>query len=529
MSTLYELYKAIIEDCYSYSFTQGDDKIRKNFQDQIDSKKFGNEIDTKVNILHTLATGVPVKDYRVKIKEEITKFFGNLLKFSSIELDISITNNDEYYYAYGILCGFVCLFDPSSEEEHKIFNYSKYKNYCEIINQCENYQEMEGYFKNRYKSFLNENNDNKNLELEWFKILFNKKLSTLPIPNRKKKKKQKKKEKSLKFTENNIQKENIDEGKIFTKEEDTNEEETLMEEDQENTEFSLSSNSSIIDNITSEVDNLFNNNNNNSNNNSNVINNETIDKLKSFLKKNFKKINEKINKINKENRKTAKRLTALENHVVLIANHLTLLQTSRDIGKSIFHYLYEHFNLKDAKGLSDETEKVMDFLGSDISAEKVDELLNEESKKTLSKFLKCIFFINEYLNNILHKRIKDSTQSLISNMSKKENYFQLTGGFTYDEWWKSLTFFVNNMINNDEIQLLLNDAYSKYKENNYGKIMDFENEIILRTNEKIQLLINNDDLDSIKDYFSKIKFGKSRISFEECCNKTSWNNGVIAY
>ena len=114
-------------------------------------------------------------------------------------------------------------------------------------------------------------------------------------------------------------------------------------------------------------------------------------------------------------------------------------------------------------------------------------------------------------------------------MSKKENYFQLTGGFTYDEWWKSLTFFVNNMINNDEIQLLLNDAYSKYKENNYGKIMDFENEIILRTNEKIQLLINNDDLDSIKDYFSKIKFGKSRISFEECCNKTSWNNGVIAY
>ena len=41
--------------------------------------------------------------------------------------------------------------------------------------------------------------------------------------------------------------------------------------------------------------------------------------------------------------------------------------------------------------LSDETEKVMDYIGSDVNAEKVDELLDEESKKKLKKFLKCIF------------------------------------------------------------------------------------------------------------------------------------------
>ena len=119
MSILYKLYKAFIEDCYDYSFTQGDDKLKKDFQDRIASKKFGNEIDIKVDTLCKLATGVLIKGYKVKIKEEIKKFFENLHNFSSIDLDIKITNNDEYYYAYGILCGFVCLFDSKSEEDYK--------------------------------------------------------------------------------------------------------------------------------------------------------------------------------------------------------------------------------------------------------------------------------------------------------------------------------------------------------------------------------------------------------------------------
>ena len=137
------------------------------------------------------------------------------------------------------------------------------------------------------------------------------------------------------------------------------------------------------------------------------------------------------------------------------------------------------------------------------------------------------FFINEYLNTILNKRIRDSTIVLINNMGKQENYYKLSGGFTYDEWWQSLTFFINNMMNNDEIQLILKDAYSEYKQKKYGKIMDSEDEIILSQNEKIRLLISNEDMDSIRDYFSKIKVGQSKIPFEECCNKTSWNNGVI--
>lgn len=79
------------------------------------------------------------------------------------------------------------------------------------------------------------------------------------------------------------------------------------------------------------------------------VNNEAIDNLKSFLKESF----EKIIKDNKKNKKAykelEKRVTALEKHVVLLTNHMTLFQTSRDIGKSIFHYLYKHFNLKDGK------------------------------------------------------------------------------------------------------------------------------------------------------------------------------------
>ena len=108
-------------------------------------------------------------------------------------------------------------------------------------------------------------------------------------------------------------------------------------------------------------------------------------------------------------------------------------------------------------------------------------------------------------------------------MDQQGNYY----GFTYNEWWDSLTFFVNNMINNDEIQLILQDAYSEYKQKNNSKILDLEDEIIININGKTQLLISIEDLDSIKDYFSKIKVGQRKISFEECCNKTSWNNGLI--
>lgn len=393
MPTHYNLYKATIEDCYDYSFTKGDDSLKKNFQDKIASKKFGNEIDTKVSILHTLSIGMTVKGYKVMIKEEITKFFGNLLNFSSIDLDINITNNDEYYYAYGILCGFICLLDPNYEEEHKNFNFIKYKNYSEVIKQSQNYKEMEGYFKNRYKSFLKDNKDKKNLEMEWYKILFDKKLSTLSIPSKIKKKKIKKKEKSL-STENkeNTQKEKIDEEQTLEKEEDIKDEKIIpKEEELENTEFSLSSDNSIrepinVESITSEIETVFNN------SISMNVNNEAIDNLKSFLKESF----EKIIKDNKKNKKAykelEKRVTALENHVVLLTNHMTLFQTSRDIGKSIFHYLYKHFNLKDTNSLSDETEKVMDYIGSDVNAEKVDELLDEESKKKLNKFFKMYIF-----------------------------------------------------------------------------------------------------------------------------------------
>ena len=252
---------------------------------------------------------------------------------------------------------------------------------------------MEGYFKNRYKSFLKDNKDKKNLEMEWYKILFDKKLSTLSIPSKIKKKKIKKKEKSL-STENkeNTQKEKIDEEQTLEKEEDIKDEKIIpKEEELENTEFSLNSDNSIqepinIESITSEIETVFNN------SISMNVNNEAIDNLKSFLKESF----EKIIKDNKKNKKAykelEKRVTALENHVVLLTNHMTLFQTSRDIGKSIFHYLYKHFNLKDAKSLSDETEKVMDYIGSDVNAEKVDELLDEESKKKIEQIFKMYIF-----------------------------------------------------------------------------------------------------------------------------------------
>ena len=65
-----------------------------------------------------------------------------------------------------------------------------------------------------------------------------------------------------------------------------------------------------------------------------------------------------------------------------------------------------------------------------------------------------VYFINEYLNKILHKRIKTSTQQMMNDLGKdKENYYKIFPGFDYNQWFESLNYFKTNIISNDQVQL----------------------------------------------------------------------------
>ena len=74
----------------------------------------------------------------------------------------------------------------------------------------------------------------------------------------------------------------------------------------------------------------------------------------------------------------------IESHLVLVYNHSALYQTSRDIGKSIFHYIYKHFKLGENKYISEETKCVMEYLNDSRHIE--DNNLTERLKKNYINF-----------------------------------------------------------------------------------------------------------------------------------------------
>jgi len=73
--------------------------------------------------------------------------------------------------------------------------------------------------------------------------------------------------------------------------------------------------------------------------------NEKLNKTKEELNEKLIKTNVELNKEKIKNEQLSNKILNIENHFALVYNHSALYQTSRDIGKSIFHYIYKHFKI----------------------------------------------------------------------------------------------------------------------------------------------------------------------------------------
>ena len=109
----------------------------------------------------------------------------------------------------------------------------------------------------------------------------------------------------------------------------------------------------------------------------------------------------------------------------------------------------------------------------------------------------------------------------------KENYYKIFPGFDYNQWFESINYFTTNIIPNEQVQLLIKDVYNDNLKDSKIKIaVDTDKEVIKIIDNKLSLLLTENDIQEVKNYFNTIKIGN--CSFEEWCNLTSWDKGKIA-
>ena len=529
--TFHDLYSAIIDDCYDYIISNMDEETINEINDS-KSKDANPEINQKVDIISTMLLGIKKKTKNEDILEMVKSFFNNLSTFPNIGFQGNILDNNICYYAFGVLKGFKYLLDTISDEEVSSFNIFSYKKYQILINTYYNYEEMNNYYKKRYNKYKNTNKEN--INVFWLKLLLSKEISTINIKKKKKNKninieKNKDENKNVKNNESETDNKNVI---IYPKNIKNNNSSSSSEEKNINI-----SNNIINSNIDNQLNNNINENNINNininlnnaqNNNGNIIhenNQDRKDKEISEIRAMIETLMEEQKQMKKDKKFLLDKIHDIEKHLILMHNQSALYQTSRDIGKSIFHYLYLYWHLGEVKPLNEEMVIVLNNLTNNNNIQ--DSSLNDDLKKKLIKFLKYIYFMNEYLNKMLHKRLKSSTEKMLKDLKNDENYYKLFPGFYYTQWFESLNFFVNDTTSNEEIQKILKDVYDEYISfSKIREVLDLSKEVIDNNGDKISILITENEINDVKEYFKKIKINNN--SLENWCNITPWFNGKIA-
>ena len=122
-----------------------------------------------------------------------------------------------------------------------------------------------------------------------------------------------------------------------------------------------------------------------------------INKINQELKETKTELKETKTELKETKTKLSERIDLLEKHQVLLYNQMALYQNSRDNGKSIFYYLYKYFELNGKTKLFDKTKEVFNYLEEKNSTIKA----NEHQKLIMKKFLRIMYFINQYHIKIL--------------------------------------------------------------------------------------------------------------------------------
>ena len=225
---------------------------------------------------------------------------------------------------------------------------------------------------------------------------------------------------------------------------------------------------------------------------------------------------ESENKINE----LSQRILALEEYQVIVYHQLALYQNSRGSEKSIFSYLYKYFDLKGIVGDDDvfkKTQKVFEYL-----EEKEDsKFIKKEQKPAVRKFLRILFFINSYHNRILRNLLTTKTKKLLESIQRNNKNISVFPDFNYSQFITCIKYFIENLVDNDEIQAILCESYKFYElDLKLKSIFDKEKEAIILENNRIMFKLEKEELDIAIDFLKDIKINDDNL--EKLCDLTSW-------
>ena len=228
--------------------------------------------------------------------------------------------------------------------------------------------------------------------------------------------------------------------------------------------------------------------------------------------------NDLLTKFNDELKETQQKVDLLEKNQAQLYNQFALYQTSRDNSKSIFFYLYKYFELSGDSNQFDKTKKIFQYLDSKEETDK----LNEKQKIALNKFLKILFFVNQYHNKILHRQLKTKTLKLIKEIQKRDKNLLVFPDFNYNQFIECIKYFIENVQISEEIQSILYGEYENYSlDIGLGAIFDSKKEAITLENETILFKIKKEEVDEAINYLNDVKIKDS--SLEDLCDITTWD------
>ena len=207
------------------------------------------------------------------------------------------------------------------------------------------------------------------------------------------------------------------------------------------------------------------------------------------------------------------RINKLENNQKLMY-YQTLMYQARDIAKSIYYFFTKHLKISHESKPFFDLKNIMEYLNKNEGN------YSKEDKKILRKFFKSLFFTNKANNKILHRNLSTRVQEAINEVANKDDLLPLIPVSCYAQLFDSLGFYIENNMKDHQVQEVMKYVYINdyISDDELGKIKDDKEEAIRLENGYVKMLITKEEINNVKEIFSKID------GFALDCDLKTWDD-----
>ena len=229
------------------------------------------------------------------------------------------------------------------------------------------------------------------------------------------------------------------------------------------------------------------------------------------LKEKTEELKEKLEDLNTK-------IDRLEINQLFMYQQIQMYQSSIDIQKSIIYFYYDYLYHDSKQETSNELEKlenIIKYLNNKNYSK-----LNETQKIKLRKYFRFHFFVNRVSNKILHRNFKDDFKKILEEKRKNNDVIGLIPGFDLDDYFDSLAYFIENSVKNPQLNEVIKKVYKEdyIKDMGLNEIKDYNEEVIRKNENGIEILLNKNDIEEIRNYFKTVTLKDNIPSSLDLCN-----------